>query len=234
MDVDTTRHTFSKLLVSAFGSGNSVRALMLRFLVMRRLDQQQRGWLGLFVLWAMVSLACGMPVNQPPSSGLKIPTKAVIIVETDATVTPEVTLPPATPLTTADSATPTPLPTKDVAPSSNDDFVFAPTATPYAGELPDLADLTATPDGLAIEYAIVWRLDQDTNFALADVSLEVTGGEEPFTYYRDNVKMGGATFSYRWGSCKDNPGRFKVVDADGQTVEIDYFEKTPCPANLNQ
>ena len=59
--------------------------------------------------------------------------------------------------------------------------------------------------------------------------MSATGGEPPYTFYRDGLPTGGANFSYRWGSCQSNPGTFSVESADGQVAKLDYYEETPCP-----
>ncbi len=191
-------------------------------------------FLALLICWVLLSLACSMPVNQPTGSGLAFPTR-------EGTLTPSAELPATTATTpAADIATTQALDPTERAPSptppatlpiesEEESLVFAPTATPFSGSLPSLDDLTPTSEGLNLTYTIVWQFDQDQNFSIANVTLAVDGGEEPYTYFRDSVSYSTNEFSYRWGSCKDNPGTFRVVDADNNSAEIEYFETAPCP-----
>ncbi len=96
---------------------------------------------------------------------------------------------------------------------------------------------TAQPNAAAVNentlrltYEIEWRVDPtDPGYALASVRLNATGGDGFYTFYRDETVTNSANFVYRWGSCKDNSGTFRVDSADGQTTIVEYFEQPPCP-----
>lgn len=106
---------------------------------------------------------------------------------------------------------------------------MAPTATLRAAERPT-AEPTATLAPLALAYQIAWRIDpQDSAFAVATVRLQAQGGNGVYTYYRDEIRMPGPEFEYRWGSCRANPGSFRVESGDGQTLKLDYYTEAPCP-----
>ena len=177
-------------------------------------------WLVLF--WGVVSLACNMPLQFGAGTGLERPT--VSVKEGNSAESPPaypISTPP--PLATAISTQNPPL--VQTAQPNN----FAPTVTPRLKPNNTVVLPTATIVPLTLEYKISWRLNSnDPKFSFATVQLSATGGEPPYTFYRDEAPTGGPSFSYRWGSCVVNPGSFRVDSADGQSVRIEYFEQTPC------
>lgn len=89
---------------------------------------------------------------------------------------------------------------------------------------------TASEETLRLTYEIEWRVDPtDPGYVLAAVRLAATGGDGIYTFFRDETVTNSAYFSYRWGSCKDNSGTFRVESADGQSTTVQYFEQPPCP-----
>jgi hypothetical protein len=108
-----------------------------------------------------------------------------------------------------------------------DDLPSAELSTPAA---PVSADLAADESPLRLTYEIEWNIDPtDPGYVLATVRLAATGGDGVYTFFRDETVTTSANFVYRWGSCKDNLGTFRVESADGQSTTVDYFEQPPCP-----
>ncbi len=194
-------------------------------------QQSRRAIVALVMVWALICLACSMPLNQPTGEGLALPTRSVQP-EDSAEITLAPTLSRIEPEQSVanDAVTPTP---QQETQTGSDPLVFAPTATPYSGQVATPSELTPVAgesgEALRFSYTLSWRFDQDRAFSFADVVLDVTGGEEPYTYFRDNVSYPNPQFSYRWGSCRQNPGTFRVVDATGNSAEIAYREQSPCP-----
>lgn len=87
------------------------------------------------------------------------------------------------------------------------------------------------PEELAFDLEISWRIDpNDTNEAIATVTVTARGGDGDYTYFRDgSLRQDGPTFEYRWRSCTGNPVSFQVEDGSGQRASQDRFEQTPCP-----
>ncbi len=95
---------------------------------------------------------------------------------------------------------------------------------------PEALPTTDVEEALRLTYEIEWRVDPtDPGYALAAVRLAATGGDGFYTFFRDETVTHSAYFSYRWSSCKDNSGTFRVESADGQSTSIEYFEQPPCP-----
>ncbi len=83
---------------------------------------------------------------------------------------------------------------------------------------------------LALTFVQTWAFDEDDrNFSWATVTLTATGGDGNYTYFRDNKPQKNNQFGYRWRSCVDNLGTFRVDSADGQTVTVEFKDKSPCP-----
>ncbi len=185
----------------------------------------RRGIFALFLVWALVSIACNMPAGQPIDSRLERPVApAAGSGEGGDSAEPnQQPDPTVAPLSTADTSE-RPTPTSTVSPRQ-----LAPTVTPRSAPVVTIQPPTPTTPSLLLEFNIDWRLNEnDPNFAFATVTLQALGGEEPFTFYRDGVPTSGPSFSYRWGSCVENPGTFRVDSADGQTATVEYLERTPC------
>ena len=189
--------------------------------------EMKRGFFALFVVWALVVMACNMPAGQAINAQLERPGELTEdgAGEGDSAETDQPAAPTIAPLSTAVTgpvATPTPAPTTPAR-------QLAPTVTPRGVPEVTIELPTPTVPSLQLEYSISWRLNEnDTNFSFATVQLTATGGDEPYTFYRDGVPSSGPSFSYRWGSCVENPGSFRVDSADGQTLTVEYLETTPC------
>ncbi|MEM7114126.1 MAG: SH3 domain-containing protein [Chloroflexota bacterium] len=101
----------------------------------------------------------------------------------------------------------------------------------YDAMLASLKLLPNEPEALDFDIAIEWRLDpNDTNEAIATVTITARGGDGDYIYFRDgSLRQDGSVFEYRWRSCSGNPVSFQVEDSSGQRASQDRFEQTPCP-----
>ena len=188
------------------------------------MQSKRIGWLLLLLIWAGVVLACNLPL-APQAQPLMPPTLPPESAEAGNESTGvENSVGEANP---TPNATATLLPTSGE--STEETLVLAPTVTPRA--TPGGVESSAGESGpLELEYEISWELNSaDTAFALATVTLNATGGDGEYTFFRDDIPTGGSQFVYRWGSCKTNPGSFRVDSGDGQSVKLDYYEESPCP-----
>lgn len=118
-----------------------------------------------------------------------------------------------------------------------------PTFTPRSGTLPTRGPASAATVGpiaatativntgpLRFSYTINWRIDpNDSSKSIATVSFSPLGGGGGYQYFRDELPVAGPIFEYFWTTCAANPGSLRVSSADGQSVKIDYFERSPCP-----
>lgn len=177
---------------------------------------QKNAFMLLIVIWALIALACNLPL-VPGAAPPAAPTRPLLTLVVTAV---DNQLPPTATLRSQPATQPPPA---------------AATATPRATLLVTvtLAATVATPDeseALSLDYDISWQLDpNDPNFALATVTLFVSGGDGNYTFFRDGKPTGGPQFVYRWGSCQDNPGIFRVDDGSGESAQLEYFEQAPCP-----
>jgi hypothetical protein len=133
-----------------------------------------------------------------------------------------------TPSATASSTTtPTPSPTASVTPT----FTPTPTATgtPTRAGAPT-PTVTRVYGRLSFEVQIAWLIDpDDRGFAIASVTITVTGGDGNYTYFRDDIRQDGPRFEYVWRSCSPNPISFRVTSGDGQSARKEFGEFAPCP-----
>ena len=185
-----------------------------------------RSWLGLLGMWWLVLMACNLPLSEPPAPLLP-PTIGSPAQRQE--IPSDLPQPTATPINLSITPEATsggvPIVTPSVTPISV--LTSTPLVTPVAIVTADATDALLP---LTLTYIIRWRLDEtDKRFAWAAVTLMPQGGDGNYTLYRDGKPTKGAIFEYRWGSCKDNPGTFRVESGDGQSSEINYFEKAPCP-----
>lgn len=189
--------------------------------IRKRMRNWRWGWWGLFLFWATVSMACNLPLGLGVDNRLERP--SVPVVEDNSAETPNS---PAIILQAPETTVTAPPPT---IVRTAEPLNFAPTVTPRAEPNTTIIVPTATIIPLTLEHKISWRLNNnDPEFSFATVQLSAAGGEPPYIFYRDNVPTGGPSFSYRWGSCVLNPGKFRVDSADGQSIQIEYSEQTPC------
>lgn len=184
----------------------------------------------LWIVCILTMLACNLPVvpaEEPPLPPTRIETTPTAV-DSDSGdgLIPTATLRSDSDVPAQPTATDTPDPTDDSLPTFTP--IVQDTATPRVTVTPTSAETTIP--SLSFSYQLTWRLDPDDNqFAWADVTLTATGGDGDYTYFRDGNRTSGRQFEYRWGSCQDNPGNFRVESGDGQTFTIDYFETAPCP-----
>lgn len=88
---------------------------------------------------------------------------------------------------------------------------------------------TAESSNLSFTYTIQRTTNRDSNGNLtAQVTISASGGTGEYRYYHDDLLQSGPSFSYKWQACHDNPGSLRV-DSGGQSVRINYYEKSPCP-----
>ncbi|MGB1250060.1 MAG: hypothetical protein ACPG8W_05460 [Candidatus Promineifilaceae bacterium] len=189
------------------------------------IQDRKRGWMILLLVWAGVLLACNLPLS-PRAQPLVPPTlpaeSAEVPVDEEAGETGSA------------ENTNTPSPTTTLLPqsgSSNSGTIeLAPTVTPRATPGGPDSATEGEDRPLALEYEITWELNEEnTAYAFATVNLSATGGDGEYSYFRDDRSTSGSQFVYRWGSCKANPGSFRVDSGDGQSVRVKYFEEAPCP-----
>lgn len=198
-----------------------------------------RPWLILLTLWAVVGLACNLPLdvsNPAPPPPTRLPVTivpgATLLVATPSptlpflpavTDGPNITpLPTFTPIQPVLAATITPrgseAPAPTVTPRSS-----APSPTPEATT--PAPPISSGPLGLS--YRLQWRVEAGK--AIASVTLSASGGVPPYTFFHDDLPVAGSEFEYAWTTCNPNPGSFRVDSADGQTTRVNYYETPPCP-----
>lgn len=189
------------------------------------MQSKRIGWLLLLLTWAGVVLACNLPLapRAQPLTPPTLPPESAEVGSNSSGVENNVGETNPVP-----NATATLLPTSSE--STDDSLQLAPTVTPRATPGGTDGNAGGADGPLELTYEVAWELNSaDTAFALATVTLNATGGDGEYTFFRDDIPTGGSQFVYRWGSCKANPGSFRVDSGDGQSVKLDYYEESPCP-----
>lgn len=200
---------------------------------------RSRTWILFFALLAGTMLACNIPLTTPDVLPAPVtPTLSYEPTDAASDVTPTRTSRPTrTPVPTDDpnevTETETPLPT--FTPISLAATVTPPGEDDPAPDSDETTEPEETPtaesefESLTLEFVQNWLLSpDDPGFALARVVLTATGGDGAYTFFRDDKPQPSREFEYRWRACVDNAGTFRVDSGDGQSVTVDFSEKSPC------
>ncbi|HSH01795.1 MAG TPA: hypothetical protein VLL52_04690 [Anaerolineae bacterium] len=182
----------------------------------------------LLTLWLIPALACNAitTLDTTPSAPPTSPPLTSTLPTTGQLPAPTITplVGPGTPLPTFTPRQPTPLPTPP--PDSTPTIEITPTIT---------ATVTPTPTPfitgpLTLSYVITWTVDaNNTSEAIGFITLTASGGlTNTYQYYHDDLLQPGPKFSFRWRTCTDRPGSVRV-DAGGESVRINYYERAICP-----
>ena len=124
----------------------------------------------------------------------------------------------------------TPLPTfTPILSTRSATAVFTPPATINATVTISFTPTLSSTGLLALNYELSWRLVD--NQAEGVVALTASGGNGDYRFYHDDIEQAEATFTFRWSTCRNKPGSFRVDSTDGQTARIEYYEPSPCPEN---
>lgn len=180
------------------------------------MNERKRMIFWLVIGWGLVSLACNLPLAEPPEP--IVPPTAVILPTDEPTidVAPTATLQPPTGV-----PEPTETPEPTVTPEPTATPILAPTATPFGA---------IDPNGLALDYVINWEFDTDRNFAWANVTLTAKGGNGEYLFYRDDkltAGTGSPVFRFRWRSCQQAVGVFRVDSGEASTT-VEFASQSPC------
>lgn len=173
----------------------------------------------------LVSLACNLPARRttiPPPPTLAPAPLTSPVPDAAATSTLPITGTSAGVLPTF---TPIALPGTPLSESTISDIplTLTPLTTPTS-------TLPLPQGALSFTYTVEWSISEQNPFlAVALVTLTPQGGNGIYTYYHDDIRKDGPTFTYAWAVCRANPGSLRVDSGDGQTVRVNYYENPPCP-----
>jgi LysM repeat protein len=105
--------------------------------------------------------------------------------------------------------------------------------TIYVDQGPELPTVPEANTGaLSFSWSLVDWMPDDPNY-IATLAIQASGGQPPYTYYHDGIKMAGESFEIAWRRCRPKPGSVGVSDALGTHAQQDYWLPAPyCPVGV--